>query len=157
MTVPTLQQQRTQILKEMASIDHMIRGHISTQTYRVKRHGQVILQGPYHVLQRHQDGRNQCQRIRDQELDLISSQVLAYKRYMELVERFAALTEQISWKEQPETVKKSSTASGSLFPQNGGVPEPDLGPRPGTLCRLRSRVVGGRQSRRSQPLRGAAQ
>jgi hypothetical protein len=106
MTVPTLQQQRAQILKEMASIDHMIRGHVSTQTYRVERHGQTIVQGPYHVLQRHQDGRNQCQRIPDQELDLISSQVLAYKRYMELAERFAALTEQITWKEQPEAVKK---------------------------------------------------
>ena len=106
MTLPTLQQQRAQILKEMGSIDHMIRGHVSTQTYRVKRHGQLILQGPYHVLQRHQDGRNQCQRIGDQELELITSQVLAYKRYMELAERFAALTEQISWQEQPGTVKK---------------------------------------------------
>ena len=106
MTLPALQQQRAQILKEMASIDRMIRGHVSTQTYRVNRHGQTILQGPYHVLQRHQDGRNHCQRISDQELDLITSQVLAYKRYMELAERFAALTEEITWKEQPETVKK---------------------------------------------------
>src|SRR5512138_2047503 len=106
MTLPTLQQQRAQILKEMASIDHMIRGHVSSQTYRVKRHGQTVIQGPYHVLQRHQDGRNQCQRIGNEELDLISSQVLAYKRYMELAERFAALTEQLTWKEQPESVKK---------------------------------------------------
>lgn len=106
MTVPTLQQQRAHLLKEMASIDHMIRGHVSTQTYRFKRHGQIIQQGPYHVLQRHQDGRNQCQRISDQDLDLISSQVLAYKRYMELAERFAALTEQITWQEQSEPVKK---------------------------------------------------
>jgi len=106
MTVPTLQEQRAQILIQMASIDHMIRGHVSTQTYRVQRHGQIILQGPYHVLQRHQEGRNQCQRISDPELDLISSQVLAYKRYMELAERFAALTEQITWNEQSETVKK---------------------------------------------------
>lgn len=106
MTLPSLQQQRAQILQEMASIDHMIRGHVSTQTYRVKRPGQTILQGPYHVLQRHQDGRNQCQRISDQELDLISSHVLAYKRYRELAERLAALTEEITWKEQPETVKK---------------------------------------------------
>jgi hypothetical protein len=106
MTLPTLQQQRAQILKEMASIDHMIRGHVSTQTYRVKRRGQTVIQGPYHVLQRHQDGRNQCQRISNQELDLISSQVLAYKRYLELSERFAALTEEATWKEQPENVKK---------------------------------------------------
>lgn len=106
MIIPPLQQQRAQILKEMAGIDHMIRGHVSTQTYRVKREGQIILQGPYHVLQRHQDGRNQCQRISDQDLDLISRQVLAYKRYMELAERFAALTEEITWKEQTETVKK---------------------------------------------------
>jgi hypothetical protein len=106
MTIPSLQQQRAQILKEMASIDHMIRGHVSSQTYRVKRHGQTVVQGPYHVLQRHQDGRNQCQRISDQDLDLISSQVLAYKHYLELAERFAALTEEVTWKEQPGSVKK---------------------------------------------------
>jgi hypothetical protein len=106
MNLPSLQQQRAHLLQEMASIDHMIRGHVSTQTYRVERHGQTVIQGPYYVLQRHQDGRNQCQRISDQEVELITTQVLAYKRYMELAERFAALTEQLTWKEQPEAIKK---------------------------------------------------
>jgi hypothetical protein len=106
MNLPSLQQQRARLLQEMAGIDHMIRGHVSTQTYRVERHGQTVIQGPYYVLQRHQDGRNQCQRISDPEVELITTQVLAYKRYMELAERFAALTEQLTWKEQPEAIKK---------------------------------------------------
>ena len=106
MTLPTLQQQRARILQEMAGIDQVIRGHVSTQTYRIQRGGETIIQGPYYVLQRHQDGRNQCQRISDQEVELITSQVLAYKRYMELADRYAALTEQLTWDKQSEVVKK---------------------------------------------------
>lgn len=106
MTLPTLQEQRARILEEMASIDHMIRGHLSTQTYRVQRHGQTIVQGPYYLLQRHQDGRNQSQRVSDQEAEMITAHVLAYKRYLELADRFAALTEEATWKEQPQSVKK---------------------------------------------------
>jgi len=106
MTLPTLQQQRARILQEMAGIDHMIRGHVSTQTYRIHRDGQTVIQGPYYVLQRHQDGRNQCQRISDQDMEMISAQVLAYKRYMELAARFASLTEQLTWDQQSEVVKE---------------------------------------------------
>jgi hypothetical protein len=106
MTLPSLQEQRTRILEQMASIDHMIRGHLSTQTYRVQRHGQTIVQGPYYVLQRHQHGRNQCQRVNDQEVEMITTHVLAYKRYLELADQFAALTEQATWNQQPQTIKK---------------------------------------------------
>ena len=106
MTLPALQEQRARILEEMASIDHMIRGHLSTQTYRVQRHGQTIVQGPYYVLQRHQNGHNQSQRVSDQEVDLIAAHVLAYKRYLELADRFAVLTEAATWNQQPQTFKK---------------------------------------------------
>ena len=106
MIVPTLQEQRARILEEMASIDHMIRGHLSTQTYRVQRHGQTIVQGPYYLLQRHQQGRNQSQRVSDQEVEMITAHVLAYQRYMELADRFASLTEEATWNEQPQTIKK---------------------------------------------------
>lgn len=106
MTLPSLQEQRARILEEMAGIDHMIRGHLSTQTYRVQRHGQTILQGPYYVLQRHHHGRNQSQRVSDQEVDLIAAHVLAYKRYLELADRFASLTEAATWDQQPQSLKK---------------------------------------------------
>jgi hypothetical protein len=110
MITPTAQQQRARLLQEMASIDHMIRGHVSTQNYRVRRHGQTVIQGPYYVLQRYQDGRNQCQRIRDQEVEVITGHVLAYKRYMELAERYAALTEDLTWSQQSEAVKKKGSS-----------------------------------------------
>jgi len=106
MTLPSLQEQRSRILEEMASIDHMIRGHLSTQTYRVQRHGQTTVQGPYYVLQRYQNGHNQSQRVSDQEVDMIAAHVLAYKRYLELADRFAALTEAATWNQQPQTLKK---------------------------------------------------
>ena len=106
MVLPTLQQQRARILEEMASIDHMIRGHLSTQTYRTERGGRTVMQGPYHVLLRHQDGRNLCQRVSDQDVQMITTNVLAYKRFLELADRFAALTEQMTWDQQSEVVKK---------------------------------------------------
>ena len=37
MTSPSIQQQRSRILEEMALIDRMIRGHVSQQTYEKKR------------------------------------------------------------------------------------------------------------------------
>jgi hypothetical protein len=106
MIAPTLQQQRARILEEMAGIDQMIRGHVSTQTYRFKRHGQTVVQGPYYVLQRHQDGRNQCQRISEPDIEQITAQVIAYKRFTELADRYAALTEQLTWDKQSDAVKK---------------------------------------------------
>jgi hypothetical protein len=106
MVLPTLQQQRARILEQMAAIDHMIRGHVSTQTYRVQRQGQTVILGPYYVLQRHQNGRNQCQRLSDADVEQITAHVLAYKRFMELADRYAALTEQLTWDQQSDVVKK---------------------------------------------------
>jgi len=106
MTSQSLHEERARILHEMTSIDQMIRGHVSSQTYQVQRAGQTVTQGPYYVLQRHQDGRNLSTRINEQEVELISRHVLAYKRYMELAERYAALSEQLTWQQQDATVKK---------------------------------------------------
>jgi len=106
MTVPTIQEQRARILEQMATIDQMVRGHVSTQTYRIQRRGRTVVQGPYYVLQRHQDGRNQCQRLSHNEAEVIGGQVLAYKRYMDLVERYAVLSEQSAWGAQSDAVKK---------------------------------------------------
>lgn len=106
MTTPTIQQERSRILEEMAHIDRMIRGHVSQQTYQKKRGDQIVTQGPYFLLQRRENGKNNCQRVGTEELDAIVNGVEAYARFQELAQRYARLTEEMTWKEQSAGVKK---------------------------------------------------
>jgi hypothetical protein len=106
MISPSLQQERSQILEEMARIDRMIRGHLSQQTYQLKRGGKTVTQGPYFLLQRRQNGKNNCQRVGAEELEAIVAGVEAHQRFQELVERYAALTEQMTWDQQIPDIKK---------------------------------------------------
>jgi hypothetical protein len=106
MLSPSLQQERAQILEEMAQIDRMIRGHLSQQTYQVERGGQIFTQGPYHLLQRREEGKNNCQRVGADELEFITAAVQGHHRFQELAQRYAALTEQMTWDQQGAGTKK---------------------------------------------------
>jgi hypothetical protein len=106
MTSPTVQQERSRILEEMAHLDHLIRGHVSQQTYRKKRGDETLTQGPYFLLQRRENGKNNCQRVGAEELEAITTGVAAYARFQELTQRYALLTEQMTWNEQSAGVKK---------------------------------------------------
>jgi hypothetical protein len=106
MLSPTLQQERTRILEEMARIDRMIRGHVSQQTYQKQRGDQLRTQGPYFLLQRRENGKNNCQRVGSDELEAIVAGVEGYARFQALTQRYARLTEQMTWNEQAAGVKK---------------------------------------------------
>lgn len=106
MLTPSLQQERAHILQQMACIDSMIRGHLSQQTYRRQGAGRVLTQGPYPLLQRHQNGRNHCQRIGPEELEFIVQAVEGHARFQELARRYAELTEQATWEGQTPEIKK---------------------------------------------------
>jgi len=102
----TVQQERSRILEEMARIDHLIRGHVSQQTYQKKRGDDLVTQGPYFLLQRREEGKNNCQRVGPEELETITAGVEAYARFQALAQRYALLTEQMTWSEQSAGVKK---------------------------------------------------
>jgi len=106
MITPSLQQGRSRILDEMARIDQMIRGHVSEQTFRVQRGGQTVTQGPYFLLQRRENGKNNCQRVATNEVETIVAGVQAYARFQKLAQRYAALTEQMTWEQQSPDIKK---------------------------------------------------
>jgi hypothetical protein len=106
MMSPSLQQQRDQILHEIAHIDSMIRGHLSEQTLKPKRASGTAAYGPYYTLQRHENGTNNCQRIGPDELEFISQAVLGHARFVELTRRYAELTEQLTWERQSAPIKK---------------------------------------------------
>lgn len=106
MTSPSIQQQRNQILQQIAQIDSMIRGHLSEQTLKPKRASGTGSYGPYYTLQRHENGTNNCQRVGANELQFISEGVLGHARFMELTRRYAELTEQLTWERQSAPIKK---------------------------------------------------
>jgi len=106
MLSPSIQQERSRILEQMAQIDRMIRGHVSEQTFQVKRGGQIITQGPYFLLQRRENGKNNCQRVGAEELEAIVAGVQGHARFQKLAERYATLTEQLTWDQQAAGVKK---------------------------------------------------
>lgn len=106
MISPSIQQERTKILEEIARIDSMIRGHLSQQTLHRKSSSGTASYGPYHILQRHEKGTNNCQRISDEELEFITQAVQGHARFQELTRRYAQLTEQLTWEQQSAPVKK---------------------------------------------------
>lgn len=106
MTSLSIQQERSRILEQMAQIDRMIRGHVSQQSYQLNRGGQTVTQGPYFLLQRRENGKNNCQRVGTEELEAIVAGVQAYGRFQQLAQRYARLTEQLTWEQQSASVKK---------------------------------------------------
>ena len=106
MISPSIQQQRAQILEEIARIDSMIRGHLSQQTLKPRNSASTTAYGPYSTLQRHEKGSNNCQRISPEELEFITEAVQGHARFQELARRYAELTEQLTWDRQSVQVKK---------------------------------------------------
>jgi hypothetical protein len=106
MLLPSIQQQRAKILEEIGRIDSMIRGHLSQQTLQRKSSAGTSSYGPYHILQRHEKGANNCQRISAEDLEFITEAVQGHARFQELTRRYAELTEQLTWERQSAQVKK---------------------------------------------------
>ena len=91
-----LQPRREQILQAMAAIDRLRRGHLSEQFFKVTRQGKTLRQGPYYVLQRWFQGKNLCERIPAEQVEPIRQGVEGYKRFPQLAQEFALLSEPIT-------------------------------------------------------------
>lgn len=87
-----LQEERAEILREIGSIERMRRGHISDQYVQ----GKKGRRGPYPVFQRWVNGRNQCRRVRLDQIEPLREEVQNYKRFEQLSDRFAEVTERIT-------------------------------------------------------------
>lgn len=126
MTSPSIQQERAQILEEIQRIDSIIRGHLSQQTFRRKTSSGSVSYGPYPILQRHEQGNNNCQRVSSEDVEFITQAVEGYGRFQELTRRYAELTEQLTWDRQGAQTKKNSNASCGLLPANVRMLKPGL-------------------------------
>jgi hypothetical protein len=109
-----LQQRREQILQEMAAIDRLRRGHLSEQFFKTTHQGKTLRQGPYYVLQRWFQGKNLCERIPADQVEPIRQGVQGYKRFQQLAEEFALVSEQITLMAGhiPEAKKKRKSPPG---------------------------------------------
>lgn len=103
-----LRKRREQILQEMAAIDRLRRGHLSQQFFNSTRDGKPFRQGPYYVLQRWFQGKNLCERIPADQVEPIRQGVEGFKRFQQLAEEFAAVSEKITLLAErvPEAKKK---------------------------------------------------
>jgi hypothetical protein len=117
MLSPSLQQERSRILEEMAQIDRVIRGHLSDKPIRSNAAAAPSPRDPYHLLQRREDGKNNCQRIEADELEFIAQAVQGHARFQQLAQRYAALTEQMTWDQQGAEIKKVPALLAAYFPQ----------------------------------------
>jgi hypothetical protein len=57
-------------------------------------------------LQRREKGKNNCQRLCPEEVEAIVAGVEGYARFQTLAQRYAALTEQMTWDKQSPDIKK---------------------------------------------------
>jgi hypothetical protein len=98
----SLEQQRARLLQQMGQIPLLIRGKLSVQTFQAK--GRT--QGPYYLLQRWEDRKNQCQRIPPDQLDWIRHGLAGFARFEQLADQYVRLSEKQTWEAQAPEVKK---------------------------------------------------
>jgi hypothetical protein len=98
----SLSRQKADLLQQMSLIPSIIRGKLSCQTYVTSGRSQ----GPYHILQRWDNGKNKCQRIPKNQLQIIQDGVSGYERFQHLADQFASLCERQTWDNQSSDFKK---------------------------------------------------
>lgn len=77
---------KTQILRQIAAIPAMERGKLSA--YSLERSGAG---GPYHRLQRWNDGKNHTRHVPAEELPAVEAALAGYAQYQQLTEQYAEL------------------------------------------------------------------
>ena len=78
---------KTHLLEQIAAIPAMERGKLSKYTFKERS----STSGPYHKLQRWQDGKNHTRHISADELPAIQSALVGYAQFRQLTEQYADL------------------------------------------------------------------
>jgi hypothetical protein len=87
------QENREQILKQMAQIDSMAMGSMAAEYRETKRKdGEKVQLGPYYKHQRWENGRNVTRRVPAEEAEQLKKAVDGYHRFLELADEFVAVT-----------------------------------------------------------------
>ena len=81
------QSDKTHLLEQIAAIPAMERGKLSNYTFKERSNAA----GPYHKLQRWQDGKNHTRHVSADELPAVQSALAGYAQYRQLTEQYADL------------------------------------------------------------------
>lgn len=101
----SLQKRRARLLREIGQIERMRRGQLSEQFYdRENAQGQRSRQGPYFVWQAWVKGKKRSIRVKREDVKQVREDMEKYRRYRQLCEELAEVTESLT---------RHSTASGS--------------------------------------------
>ena len=78
---------KTHLLQQIAAIPAMERGKLSRYTFKERSDAA----GPYHKLQRWQDGKNHTRYVSDDELPAVQTALAGYTQFRQLTEQYADL------------------------------------------------------------------
>ncbi len=81
------QSDKTRLLGQIAAIPAMERGKLSEYTFKERSHAS----GPYHKLQRWQEGKNHTRHVSADELPAIQRALAGYAQFRQLTEQYADL------------------------------------------------------------------
>jgi len=103
-----LDQQRSEILEQMAALDRMERGRLSEQFLKGQKDGQPVSWGPYYVLQRRLGQKVLKERVPAERLSTVQADIQNHAHFLKLAERFTELTEAMTRLQDadPELKKK---------------------------------------------------
>lgn len=110
-SMKNIHQQRRDILEQMGSIEHMQRGTLSQQHYRREQDGKTVVQGPYHVLQRTQNGKHYSERVPAEKVSDVQKAITGQERFWELADQYVDLTEAMTRQEMAQESKKNFSSS----------------------------------------------
>jgi hypothetical protein len=78
---------KTRLLEQIAAIPAMERGKLSPYTFKERSHAS----GPYHKLQRWQDGKNHTRYVSAAELPAVQTALAGYAQFRQLTGQYAEL------------------------------------------------------------------
>jgi len=100
------QSEKSRLLEQIAAIPAMERGKLSNHTA-----------GPYHKLQRWQDGKNHTRHVSADELPAVQSALAGYAQYQQLTEQYADLVIQETRQRIAGVKKKNQSRPKSSLPR----------------------------------------
>ena len=104
----TPSQRRQQLLDEMTRLDRLQCGYLSKQYLKQRRDGRTVHFGPYYVLQHIRNGRKRSRRVGIGEVQVVETDLAAWKRFQAFAQELAQVTEQLTLDERAEQESKKN-------------------------------------------------
>jgi hypothetical protein len=127
-----LKNQRESLLNDLAALDNMVCGKITTRSVeRIRADGSNYQSAPYHKLQCWQEGKNVTRHVTEDEFPMLKEYVDNYQNFKTVCDKLADVTEQLTRLQDKEGVverairgrkKKSSKRSPSKKSKTSSTP-----------------------------------